>query len=66
MDASQTPTPSSITFNRRSLLKGSASFAATAVAGVSLNLLNQPAVAENARPAATGHLHPLEDFPGGI
>ena len=66
MDASHTPAPSSITFNRRSLLKGSASFAATAVAGVSLNLLSQPALAENTKPAATSHLHPLEDFPGGI
>ncbi len=71
MDSHQTNnTPDVIangtSLNRRSLLKGSATFAASAVAGTTFGLLNRTAQAEQPRPATASLIHPWEDFPGGV
>jgi hypothetical protein len=63
---SQSASTTSLKLNRRSLLKGSATFAATAVAGTTLGLLNGTARAEQPKPTTPSGLHAWEDFPGGV
>jgi hypothetical protein len=53
-------------FNRRSLLKSSATFAASAVVTTTFGLLDRTAQAEQPTPSTASLIHPWEDFPGGL
>jgi hypothetical protein len=69
MDSHQSGNPLNVmgkTINRRSLLKGSATFAASTVACSTFGLINRGVQAEQSKSAALGTVNAWDDFPGGV